>query len=46
MYTVAELKTQIAQMGIAPDDTVLIDTSMEAVGDVEGGADGVMNAVG
>ena len=44
MYTVAELKTQIAQMGIAPDDTVLIHTSMKAVGDVEGGADGVMDA--
>lgn len=44
MFTVEELKEQIRAMGIAPDDTVLIHTSMRSVGPVEGGADGVIDA--
>lgn len=44
MFTVEELKKQIAAMGIRPDDTVLIHTSMRAIGPVEGGADGVIDA--
>lgn len=44
MFTVEELKQQIRDMGIGPEDTVLIHTSMRAVGPVEGGADGVIDA--
>ena len=46
MFTKEQLKHQILQMGIKPDDTVLIHTSMRAIGDVEGGADTVIDAFG
>lgn len=44
MFTIEELKNQIRAMGIEKDDTVLIHTSMRAVGPVENGADGVIDA--
>lgn len=44
MLSKDELKRQLAQMGIRPDDTVLIHTSLKAVGPVEGGADGFIDA--
>lgn len=44
MYTKDELKKQISQMGIKSTDTVMIHTSMKAIGDVEDGADGVLDA--
>lgn len=44
MHTKQTLTEQIKAMGILPDDTVLIHTSMRAVGEVEGGADGVIDA--
>jgi len=44
MFTVEQLKVQIRAMGIQSDDTVLIHTSLRAVGAVEGGADGVIDA--
>lgn len=44
MITIEELKEQIRAMGIEKDDTVLIHTSMRAVGPVEKGADGVIDA--
>lgn len=44
MYTKEELKEQLAQMGIRSTDTVMIHTSMKAIGQVEGGADGVLDA--
>lgn len=44
MFTKEQLKHQILQMGIKPDDTVLIHTSMKAIGEVEGGADTVIDA--
>lgn len=44
MFTIEELKEQIRAMGIEKDDTVLIHTSMRAVGPVENGADGVIDA--
>ena len=44
MFTKEQLKEQILQMGIKPDDTVLIHTSMKAIGTVEGGADTVIDA--
>lgn len=44
MFKKEELVAQIQAMGIRPDDTVLIHTSMRAVGEVENGADGVIDA--
>mgnify|MGYP003296332469 CR=1 FL=1 len=44
MYTKEALKAQLKQMGIKPTDTVVIHTSMKAIGDVEGGPDGVLDA--
>lgn len=44
MYTIEELKGQIRAMGIQSHDTVLIHTAMRAVGPVEKGADGVIDA--
>lgn len=44
MHTKAELIAQLRLMGIRPDDTVLIHTSMKAMGMVEGGADTVIDA--
>lgn len=44
MFTKEQLKKQISEMGILPTDTVLIHTSMRAVGEVESGADGVIDA--
>ena len=44
MFTKEYLKDQLRQMGILPTDTVLIHTSMRAIGQVEGGPDGVLDA--
>ena len=44
MYTKEFLKKQLADMGISPSDTVIIHTSMKAIGEVEGGPDGVLDA--
>ena len=44
MYRKEELLRQIREMGITPSDTVLIHTSMRAVGEVENGAHGVIDA--
>lgn len=44
MYTKEDLMAQLAAMDIAPTDTVLIHTSMRAIGPVENGADGVIDA--
>ncbi len=44
MFTKEELKNQIRNMGIEPDDTVLIHTSLKAIGETENGADGIIDA--
>lgn len=44
MFTKQELTQQIRAMGIVPSDTVLIHTSMRAVGMVENGAHGIIDA--
>ena len=44
MYTKEQLQEQIQAMGIQPTDTVLIHTSMRAIGPVAEGADGVIDA--
>ena len=44
MVTKQQIKDELRAMGIRPDDTVLIHTSLKAVGDVEGGAEGFIDA--
>ncbi len=44
MVTIESLKADIRSLGICPGDTVLIHTSMRAIGPVEGGADTVIDA--
>ena len=44
MFTKDELKLQIKEMGVLPGDTVIIHTSMRKIGEVEGGADTVIDA--
>ena len=44
MVTKQQLKDDLRAMGIRPDDTVLIHTSLKAVGEVVGGADGFIDA--
>lgn len=44
MFTKEDLMQQIREMGIQSNDTVLIHTSMRAVGQVENGAHGVIDA--
>lgn len=43
MFTKEFLKQQIKDMGITPEDTVLIHTSYKSIGDVEGGIDGLID---
>ena len=43
MFTKDALKKQLQAMGLKPTDTVVIHTSMKAIGDVEGGAEGVID---
>ena len=44
MYTKEYLKQQLQCMNIQKNDTVLIHTSMKAIGPVENGADGIIDA--
>jgi aminoglycoside 3-N-acetyltransferase len=44
MFSKELLIRQIREMGIVPDDTVVIHTSLKAIGPVEGGADTVIDA--
>lgn len=44
MYTKKQLQEQIAELGVKPTDTLLVHSSMKALGDVEGGADTVLDA--
>lgn len=43
-YTKEELVDMIERMGIEPTDSVMIHFSMKAIGDVDGGADTVLDA--
>lgn len=43
MFTKTDLTLQLQQMGLKPTDTVLIHTSLKAVGEVENGADGLID---
>lgn len=44
MYTKEDLKEQLRAAGLKSTDTVLIHSSMKAIGEVEGGADTVLDA--
>ena len=44
MFTKEELKAQILAMGILPTDTVLVHSSLRAIGPTENGADGIIDA--
>ncbi|MCC5931914.1 MAG: AAC(3) family N-acetyltransferase [Cyclobacteriaceae bacterium] len=44
MHNIESLKLQMASLGIMPSDTLLIHSSMKAVGKVEGGAEAVIDA--
>ena len=39
-----DINAQMSQMGLKPTDTVVIHTSMRAIGEVEGGPDGLIDA--
>lgn len=43
-YTREHLKRQLGEAGLRSTDTILIHSSMKAIGDVEGGADTVLDA--
>ena len=43
-YTKQDLKRQLEEAGLRDTDTLLIHSSMKAIGGVEGGADTVLDA--
>lgn len=43
-YTKADLKHDLAAMGLTGNETILIHSSMKSIGAVEGGADTVLDA--
>ena len=45
VYTKAELKRELAAMGLTGNETILIHSSMRSIGPVEGGADTVLDAL-
>lgn len=45
MYEKETLKLQLKNMGICPTDTLLVHASMKSMGEVEGGADTVLDAL-
>ncbi len=44
MHSKQSLLEQIKVLGIKPQDTLLIHSSMKAIGEVDGGADTVLDA--
>lgn len=44
MFSKDDLKRDIARIGVLPSDTLLVHSSMKALGPVEGGADTVLDA--
>ncbi|MDF2485997.1 MAG: aminoglycoside N(3)-acetyltransferase, partial [Herbinix sp.] len=45
MYTKQDIICDLINIGIQPTDTLLVHSSMKAIGEVEGGADTVLNAL-
>ena len=46
MYTKEQLKKQVENMGLTGEETILIHSSMKSIGEVEGGADTVLDEIG
>ncbi len=44
MYTKEYLIDELHRMGVRPDDTIMIHSSMKSIGEVQGGADTVLDA--
>ena len=44
VYTKDDIKKQLKDMRLRPDDTVLVHSSMKSIGEVEGRADTVLDA--
>lgn len=44
MRTISQLKKEIEELHIKPTDTVMIHTSLRAIGEVENGAEGIIKA--
>lgn len=45
MYSKEDLKQQLEELGIRPQDTLLVHSSLKSIGPVEGGADTVLDAL-
>jgi aminoglycoside 3-N-acetyltransferase len=45
MHTLESLVTDLKTLGIEPNDTLMVHSSMKAIGEVEGGADTVLDAL-
>ncbi|MBU4199910.1 MAG: AAC(3) family N-acetyltransferase [Verrucomicrobia bacterium] len=45
MYTKNNLKQHLAEMGIQPADTLLVHSSVKKIGETEGRADGILDAL-
>lgn len=45
MFTKQDLKQNLKEMGIKPHDTLLVHSSMKSIGEVDGGADTVLDAL-
>lgn len=43
-YNKQQLKDQLESMGLKGDETILIHSSMKSIGEVDGGADSVLDA--
>ncbi len=46
MFTKRELQQHLEEIGVQPSDTLLVHSSMKAIGEVEGGAETVLDALG
>ncbi len=44
MYTKADIIKSLVDIGIKPEDTLLVHSSMKAIGEIEGGAETVLDA--
>ena len=45
MYTVNQLKNDLASMGFKGDETVIIHSSLKSIGETENRADGILDAL-
>ena len=45
MNTIISLQQDLAALGVKPQDTLLMHSSMKAIGPVEGGAEAVLDAL-